>query len=251
MSTREFAGSVLIFSLVVLGIFFLGSGILTRLITRSISDPVNNMLLAVNAVRKGDYTIRAQVVSNDEIGVLGDAFNQAIQGLEEREMLRDAFGRYVDPRIRDEILSGTIPLDGEYKSVTVMFADLRDFTPLTASHPPKTVVKMLNAYFETMAAAIKENSGLILQFLGDEIYAVFGAPVTDAGHPCHAVNAAFDMEKRRAALNSKLAGKGLPPCPTGSAFTPAGWLPPTSAARTGSLTCWWGKPSTWRHVCRK
>ena len=210
MSTREYARSVLFFSLVVLSIFFLGSGVLTQLITRSISDPVNDMLFAVNTVKKGDYSVRTQVVSNDEIGVLGDAFNQAIQGLEERKQLRDAFGRYVDPRIRDEILSGRIPLDGEYKSVTVMFADLRNFTPLTATHDPKSVVKLLNAYFKTMEAAITSNKGLILQFLGDEIYAVFGAPVSDDLHPSHAVNAAFDMEKRLADLNRELESKGLP-----------------------------------------
>jgi class 3 adenylate cyclase len=210
MPTHEYARSVFIFSLVIFGLFFVGSGLLTRLISRSIAAPVRDMLLAMKAVRQGDYKTRVQVVSNDEIGMLGDAFNGMIQGLEDRKRLRDAFGRYVDPRIRDEILSGSIPLDGEYKEVSVMFADLRGFTPLTATHDPKAVVTMLNAYFKEMGAAIKIRHGLILQFLGDEIYAVFGAPVPDPKHPVHAVRAALDMEERLKALNKSFKARGLP-----------------------------------------
>ncbi|MDD9303444.1 MAG: adenylate/guanylate cyclase domain-containing protein [Desulfobacter sp.] len=210
MSTREYAKSVFIFSLVVFGVFWVGSGLLTRLISQSIAAPVNEMVTAVKAVRIGDYNTRVEVVSNDEIGILGDAFNQAIQGLKDRERIRDAFGRYVDPKVRDEILSGSIPLDGEYKEVTILFADLRDFTPFTATHDPKKVVKMLNAYFKAMGAAVKENKGLILQFLGDEIYAVFGAPVTDENHPSNAIKAAFDMEKRLEDLNRDFTANGLP-----------------------------------------
>ncbi len=210
MSTHEYARSVLLFSLVVFCIFFLGSGILTRLISRSIAEPVNEMVKAVNRLKKGDYNTRVQVVSNDEIGILGDAFNQAIQGLEDRKRVREAFGRYVDPRVRDEILSGRIPLDGEYKEVTVLFADLREFTPLTAAHNPKQVVQILNNYFRTMVPAIERNKGLILQFLGDEIYAVFGAPITDGHHPANAVRAAFDMEERLTLLNRELNAQGLP-----------------------------------------
>ncbi len=208
--TEAYAKSVLLFSLVVFGIFFFGTGIFTRLISRSIADPVNDMLLVVNQVKQGNFTSQTRVVTNDEIGVLGDAVNQAIQGLGEGQLLRDAFGRYVDPRIRDEILSGRIPLDGEYKSVTVLFADLRDFTPFTAAYDPKTVVMMINAYFKAMEIAIAANKGLILQFLGDEIYAVFGAPVSDPRHASNAVSAALDMESRLTELNREFKEKKLP-----------------------------------------
>ena len=210
MSTREYAGSVLIFSLVAFVLFFIGSGIMTRLISRSISHPLTTMLKAMKSVRDGNYKTRVQVESNDEIGILGDAFNRMIQGLEDRKRVRDAFGRYVDPRIRDEILSGEIPLDGAYKNVTVMFADLRDFTPLTATLDPKQVVSLLNGYFKEMSAAIKAHNGLILQFLGDEIYAVFGAPVADPDHPAHAVRAALDMDAALARLNRGLEQCGRP-----------------------------------------
>lgn len=210
MSVREYAGSVLLFSLVVFLVFFIGSSVLVRLVSRSISNPLTAMLGAMKAVGDGNYQTRVQVESNDEIGILGDAFNRMIQGLKDRKKVRDAFGRYVDPRIRDEILSGAIPLDGEYKDVTVMFADLRDFTPLTAALDPKAVVAMLNAYFREMGKAVKAHNGLILQFLGDEIYAVFGAPATDPDHPVHAVRAALDMEDALARLNREFARQNRP-----------------------------------------
>jgi hypothetical protein len=91
--------------------------------------------------------------------------------------------------VRDEVLSGRTPLDGEIKDVTILFSDLRDFTPLTEQNDPKTVVKIMNAYFKEMAEAIREQGGLVLQFIGDEIYAVFGAPISCQDHPVRAFRA--------------------------------------------------------------
>ena len=206
----DYGHGIIVFSIALFIVFFLGSGVLNRLISRSIADPVNAILASINEVRSGNYNTRIPVVSSDEVGVLGDAANDMIQGLAERELLRDAFGRYVAPEVRDEILSGRIPLDGELRNVTVMFADIRDFTPMTESHDPKLVVKILNRYFETMAEAIKAQSGLVLQYLGDEIYAVFGAPIHIQNHPAKAFRAALDMKKRLAALNREFQARGWP-----------------------------------------
>lgn len=210
VTVKEYARGVLIFSIVVFVLFFIGSGVLNRLISRSISLPVKNMLDTVKEIEKGNYDAQVKVVSNDEIGVLGDATNEMIKGLKERELLRDTFGRYVAPEVRDEILSGRIPLDGELREVTVLFADLRGFTPLTESNDPKRVAKILNKYFEEMSTAIHEHSGLILQFLGDEIYAVFGAPVYKSNHPCLAFDAALSMKKKMITLNEYFDGIGWP-----------------------------------------
>ena len=211
VSAKTYGQGVLIFSLVVFILFFLGSGILNQLISRSIADPINGMLDTMKEIKKGNYQTRVNVVSNDEVGILGDATNQMIQSLAEKELLRDAFGRYVAPEVRDEIISGRIPLDGEFKDVTVLFADLRDFTPMTEANDPKEMVQILNDYFKEMSAAIKSKSGLILQFLGDEIYAVFGAPVSCKDHPSNAFFAALDMEKRLKDLNKRFVQQGRRP----------------------------------------
>jgi adenylate cyclase len=130
----------------------------------------------------------------------------------EKERLKakimDSFGKYVTSEVRDQILEGRIPLDGELKDVTVLFADLRGFTTLTESTNPKEVVKIINGYFSEMAEAIGQNHGLVLQFIGDEIEAVFGAPTALEDHPTHAVRAAMAMRERMVSVNAKLQKKG-------------------------------------------
>ena len=210
ITAKVYGRGVFIFSIVVFILFFMGSGILNRLISRSISDPLDEMLLALREIEKGDLDTQVNVVSNDEVGILGDAANKMIQGLKEKELMRDAFGKYVAPEVRDEIISGRIPLDGEYKEVTILFADLKDFTPMTESHDPKLVVRILNDYFKEMSSAIEEQSGLILQFLGDEIYAVFGAPIPCEDHAEKAFSAALGMKKRLETLNHRFASQGRP-----------------------------------------
>jgi adenylate cyclase len=211
ISAREYGSGILVFCLVLFIVFFVTLSVLNKLINRSIVGPVENILSAVNKIKEGDLQTNVKVVSNDELGVLGDATNEMIRGLRERELLNDAFGKYMTPEIRDEILSGRIPLDGELKNVTVLFSDLRDFTPLVASTQPKEVVKIINGYFEEMAKAIHRHGGLVLQFIGDEIEAVFGAPLELESHPVAAARAALEMFERLDQYNSRLREQGLAP----------------------------------------
>jgi class 3 adenylate cyclase len=138
-----------------------------------------------------------------------------VEEIIEKERLKtrilDAFGKYVTSDIRDQILEGRIPLDGETKEVTVLFADLRDFTTLAESTTPKEVVRIINSYFREMADAIGQNHGLVLQFIGDEIEAVFGAPLPLENHSTHAVRAALAMRKRLVLVNNKLQQQGYGP----------------------------------------
>ena len=138
-----------------------------------------------------------------------------VEEIIEKERIRikimDSFGKYVTPEVRDQILAGEIPLDGETKRVTVLFADLRDFTTLSESTTPKEVVRIINGYFSEMADAIGQNHGLVLQFIGDEIEAVFGAPLPLDDHPTHAVRAALAMQQRLLVVNEKLKEQGYKP----------------------------------------
>ena len=117
----------------------------------------------------------------------------------------------MSPEVRDEILAGNIPLDGEVKEVTVLFADLQDFTPMVESTPPKEVVRIINGYFGVMNTVIEAHQGLILQFIGDEIEAVFGAPVFRPNHPDLAFLAALEMCAGLEDLNRKLVREGYRP----------------------------------------
>jgi len=122
-------------------------------------------------VERGRLDGHAPVVSTDEIGAVAEGFNRMLHGLRERELVKETFGKYVTPEIRDEILAGRISGDGELKEVTVLFADIRDFTPWVEATAPRDVVRDLNEYFTEMAEAIRAQRGLVLQFIGDEIEA--------------------------------------------------------------------------------
>lgn len=129
----------------------------------------------------------------------------------ERDFVNDVFGRYVSREVRDRILKGHIPLDGELKQATVLFADLREFTEMVERQEPRTVVRILNLYFKEMTKAIRNHGGLVLQFVGDEIEAVFGAPISTTKHARMALNAAIEMRRRMEKINTELASEGLPP----------------------------------------
>ncbi len=130
---------------------------------------------------------------------------------DQRRILKETFGKYVAQEVRDEVLLGRIPIDGELKDVTVLFADLRNFTPFTESTPPKEVVRILNGYFTEMAPAISRHHGSLLRVVGDEIFAVFGAPLYLKDHPRHSVETALEMRRLLLVVNDKLEQQGYSP----------------------------------------
>ena len=192
-------------------LIFIAVGIwLTYLVSANLTEPLREIIRVLKVVRNGNFDKKVQVRSNDEIGYTGDVINEMNEGLKEREFILEAFGKYVTQEVRDEILSGRIPLDGEMKDVTILFVDLRNFTPMTESSDPKLVVKIINSYFEKMSDVIHQEGGLVLQFLGDEIYAVFGAPIARGDHPERAYRAATAMNKRLMELNEMFVERGWP-----------------------------------------
>jgi class 3 adenylate cyclase len=230
LSAREYGRGILIFTLVLTAVVLFAGGELNRLVARSIVQPLENMLGVIGRIRNGDYDARIQVMGNDEIGVLGDAGNAMIRGLAERETIRNAFGRYVTPEIRDEIIAGNIPLNGERREATVLFSDLRNFTPYVESRPPEEVIADMRAYFTAMHRAIRRHNGLVLQFVGDEIEAVFGVPVEQPDAAEAAVKAALDMQQALASLNRERTAAGRTPFAHGIGIHSG----PVLAGNTGS-----------------
>ena len=210
ITAQEFAWDFQVFVMVLAAIFIFGAFRLNQLVARSILNPLENMLEVVDQVHRGDYGTRVKVVTNDELGLLGDASNEMIRGLAERQKLRAEFGRYITPQIRDEILSGRIPLNGEHREATLLFSDLRDFTPFVENHRADEVISGMRAYFTAMHRAIAKYDGLVLQFVGDEIEAVFGVPVPYPEHPDKAVLAALQMRRNLEELNQERKKRGRP-----------------------------------------
>lgn len=208
---EDLARDIFLFAIILCVIFVMFALRLNSLVQRSIQYPIGEMLRIVEKVKRGDFTQRMRVLSNDEIGVLGDAGNAMIAGLAERERIRDTFGKYVTPEIRDEILAGRIPLDGERRLATLLFSDLRGFTSYVEENVPEEVIKSMRAYFTAMQKAIRMHQGLVLQYVGDEIEAVFGVPLGYADHADKAILAALEMRKRLEELNKTRMKAGKTP----------------------------------------
>ncbi len=209
-SARELSVEVFRFVLMLCCIFTTMALGLNFLVAKSIRGPMDEILKVLRGARDGDFTQRITVVSNDEIGILGDAANAMIRGLAERERIRETFGRYVTPEIRDRILSGRIPLGGERRVATLVFADLRDFTPYVEETSPEEVIVSIKAYFTAMQRAIRQHGGLVLQYVGDEIEAVFGVPIPSDSHADDALRAALAMRNGLAELNRARSADGKP-----------------------------------------
>jgi class 3 adenylate cyclase len=127
---------------------------------------------------------------------------------EEKNFVKNIFGKYVTPEIRDKILDGRIPLNGERTEATMLFADLRDFTPYVETNDPEEVIRSMRAYFTAMQKAIRKHKGLVLQYVGDEIEVAFGVPLPYDGHASKAVLAALEMRKKLEELNKARIKEG-------------------------------------------
>jgi adenylate cyclase len=181
----------------------------------SVAAPLGDVKGAMAQVEHGRLDGRAPVVSTDEIGAVAEGFNRMLHGLREREIVKETFGKYVTPEVRDAILAGRVRGEGELTEATILFADLRDFTPWVEATEPRQVVRDLNEYFTEMDQAIRAHGGLVLQFIGDEIEAVFGAPIVRGDHAAMAVRAAIEMRRRLRSWNAQREAAGKPPLRNG------------------------------------
>ena len=134
-----------------------------------------------------------------------------------RRRLRSAFGQYVSPQVMDQVLRRGSSLGGEVRRVTVLMSDLRGFTTISENLPPEVVSAMMNEYFTAMVDVILAHRGLVQDFIGDAIMAVYGAPLDDAEHCWHAARSAVAMHAALSSLNRKWEAEGRGPLSMGVA----------------------------------
>jgi adenylate cyclase len=158
--------------------------------------PVRDLAEGTVRVAAGDYGQRLPVVQDDDLGALSASFNRMQAGLAERQRLQAAFGTYVDPALAARLLEqGDDIFTGERREVTVMFVDIRDFTPFAEANTAEDTVGRLNALFEIVVPAVVEAGGHVNKFLGDGALAVFGAPNDLPGHADAALRAAVKIHR--------------------------------------------------------
>lgn len=123
-----------------------------------------------------------------------------------RRQISDLFGRYMAPRIVDQILQSpdSVRLGGTHQEVTILFADIRGFTTMSEQRDPEEIVSILNRYLALATNEILTELGTLDKFLGDGLMAIFNAPVEVPDHEAAAIRAALAMQRNIAALPTRL-----------------------------------------------
>lgn len=190
-----------------------GSIVLGALLAR----PIARLMHGTRAIASGNFAVTLPVTSRDELGALTQAFNEMARDLREKEMIKRAFSRYVAREVVEEILKDPerIALTGERRDVTVLFCDIRGFTPAAEAMAAEDVVDLLNSFYHLMIEATFKHDGTLDKFLGDGIMAVFGAPLYRPDHALMAARAAVAMQAGIRQLSAVRVAAGKPPLSVG------------------------------------
>lgn len=196
-------------------ILIAASMIIAQQVSRSIRKPLDELRTFARRVGSGDLTTHTTISGRDVAGSLGSTLNDMVNGLRDRDRVKEVFGRYIATQVSDKVLSGELNLDGESRVVTILFSDIRNFTGMSEGMTPQQVVTFLNAYFSEMVEAVFDQGGVLDKFIGDGIMATFGSLEDQPDHPRRAVRAALRMKALVGKINGERAVAGKPPIAIG------------------------------------
>lgn len=189
-----------------LAVAFLVATLVSLQVSRGMSSPIEKLVEASHKIAAGDYKVKVEVGTRDEIGRLASAFNDMTDGLRKRQEIMD---KTLSPDIAEEFLKGT-DRRPDRRVVTIVFMDIRGYTSGTEGMDPGDVVVMLNELMDLLSSAIVRNGGIVNKFLGDGLMAMFGAPKPLEGHAQKAVKAGLEMQKWMARWNDRRIARGMP-----------------------------------------
>ncbi len=200
----------LVVAIVMAGIVF--GVVILLLVDRVVLRRVTRLSEDVQHISEdADPALRVEVVGNDELAGLAVGINGMLDDLASaREVIRAAFGRYVSEDVARAILSRPdgAELGGQVRDVTLLFSDIRSYSTVSERMVPADVVEILNEYFAAMSEVIEREGGCVIEFLGDAVLAVFGAPGELPDHAERAVRAALGMQRRADDLNDSWRERG-------------------------------------------
>ncbi len=181
--------------------------------------PVRRVNDALARVALGDFRPRVQVPNRDEFGTLSKNLNSMIQELsvvyDDLQSLNDnlqkrvdehvreldratSLKRYLSPQLAESILAGgrSIDLTSRREDLTILFSDIRGFTPMSERMEPEELVDLLNQYLTAMTEIVFENGGTLDKYVGDALMVFFGNPVPYDDNAARAVKTALSMRRR-------------------------------------------------------
>ncbi len=132
----------------------------------------------------------------------------------QRQRVSKLFAQYVPEAVAQQLVDeGRVEqaAEGERLDVSLFFCDLRGFTAMSRSLTPQQVRAMLNEFYDALTDITLDATGTVLKFVGDEVFAVFGAPLAVENHPQVALECALEIQRCAPALSEKLADMGIPP----------------------------------------
>jgi class 3 adenylate cyclase len=192
----------------------IGAGVVVLLVAvtlaaiagRRLRRPIEALARAARAVRKGrldevEPLQRSRIYELDEAS---RSFNEMVEGLRERNVIRETLGQFVPEQVARELLAGGGRLEPLEAKATVLVCDLEEFAALTDALGASRTVEFLNAYFQAVVAIVERHQGVVTQFQGDAILAVFNVPIASRDHGANALRAALEIV--RAADTQAFAG---------------------------------------------
>ncbi|WP_051499236.1 adenylate/guanylate cyclase domain-containing protein [Nocardia sp. BMG51109] len=177
LSGMEFSGARLAVCVLSLGgaTLVFGLVLMTQTLAATVA-PVRTVRRALRRVEGGDLDVHVTVFDGTELGELQSGFNRMVDGLRERERIRDLFGRHVGAEVASAALAGNRELGGEEREAAALFIDIMGSTTLAATRPANEIVAILNDFFAVVVGEVERHGGLINKFEGDAALAVFGTP---------------------------------------------------------------------------
>lgn len=189
-------------------------GLISWMVGRNLLRWMEAHAAATEQIALENYDVRIREQRPDELGRLTDHFNDMAAALGRARLIRETFGQFVHPEVRDLVLD-RMALGGEVQDITVLFLDIRGFTRRSAGQAPERTVGLLNRFLTLVVAAVEEKGGLVNKFLGDGVMALFGAPRPRKDHADLAVQAARELLRRLDVLNRELEKEAQAPLAVG------------------------------------
>ena len=124
------------------------------------------------------------------------------EGLAQRERYRTVLNMVADEKVAKALVEGQLALGGELRDISVLFCDIRGFTPYTQNMPPEEVIEMLNEHMTALTRVVKEHHGVLDKFVGDLLMAIFGAPVSHETDTLNTARCALAIMREREKLNA-------------------------------------------------